>query len=190
MGMDDWEQNAEEDEAAVDVAPVSEEPPPVVSQAKPQVEEPSPGPAPVAVEEKVDAVVAEVEEAEEVAEVVVGDEKVSKLKEPDPRPHMNCVFIGHVDAGKSTTCGNVLFLTGCVDERAIEKYQKEGKNCGGRASTFRNSGQTLHNPRCTGAQILCAEHDCGCLPSGHWRAHHLCPQGRIRNWLRARRSDA
>merc|ERR1712136_696975 len=123
--MDDWEQNAEEDEAAVDVAPVSEEPPPVVSQAKPQVEEPSPGPAPVAVEEKVDA---EVEEAEEVAEVVVGDEKVSKLKEPDPRPHMNCVFIGHVDAGKSTTCGNVLFLTGCVDERAIEKYQKEAKD--------------------------------------------------------------
>jgi peptide chain release factor subunit 3 len=41
---------------------------------------------------------------------------------------MNVVFIGHVDAGKSTTCGNILYLTGCVDDRAIEKYQKEAKD--------------------------------------------------------------
>merc|ERR1719398_579023 len=28
----------------------------------------------------------------------------------------------------STTCGNILYLTGCVDERAIEKYMKEAKD--------------------------------------------------------------
>lgn len=53
--------------------------------------------------------------------------KFGKLKEPDPRPHLNLVFIGHVDAGKSTTCGNILFLTGKVDQRTIEKYEREAK---------------------------------------------------------------
>ena len=47
--------------------------------------------------------------------------------EPDPRAHLNLVFIGHVDAGKSTTCGNIMYLSGLVDERTIEKYQKEAK---------------------------------------------------------------
>ena len=47
--------------------------------------------------------------------------------EPDARPHLNLVFIGHVDAGKSTTCGNIMYLSGLVDERTIEKYQKEAK---------------------------------------------------------------
>ncbi|CDJ37895.1 G1 to S phase transition protein, putative [Eimeria tenella] len=47
---------------------------------------------------------------------------------PDARPHLNIVFIGHVDAGKSTTCGNILFLTGGVDVRTIEKYEKEAKD--------------------------------------------------------------
>lgn len=49
------------------------------------------------------------------------------LPEPDSRPHANIVFIGHVDAGKSTTCGNILFLSGHVDEQKIEKYKREAK---------------------------------------------------------------
>ena len=49
------------------------------------------------------------------------------VADPDPRPHLNLVFIGHVDAGKSTTCGNIMYLSGLVDERTIEKYQKEAK---------------------------------------------------------------
>ncbi|CAD7971043.1 unnamed protein product [Amoebophrya sp. A25] len=62
-------------------------------------------------------------EAEE--EVVV--KPPGSLPDPDSRPHANIVFIGHVDAGKSTTCGNILFLTGYVDDRTIEKYQREAK---------------------------------------------------------------
>lgn len=51
---------------------------------------------------------------------------------PPPCPsscseHMNIVFIGHVDAGKSTTAGQILFLTGGVDDRTIEKYEREAK---------------------------------------------------------------
>jgi len=37
------------------------------------------------------------------------------------------VFIGHVDAGKSTISGNILYLTGQVDSRTIEKYEREAK---------------------------------------------------------------
>ncbi|CAL0312382.1 unnamed protein product [Lupinus luteus] len=42
--------------------------------------------------------------------------------------HVNVVFIGHVDAGKSTTGGQILFLSGQVDERTIQKYEKEAKD--------------------------------------------------------------
>merc|ERR1712060_175093 len=61
----------------------------------------------------------------EEEEVEANDGDKSGPKEPDPRPHMNVVFIGHVDAGKSTTCGNILYLCGCVDDRTIEKYKQE-----------------------------------------------------------------
>ena len=40
------------------------------------------------------------------------------------REHLNIVFIGHVDAGKSTMAGQILFLTGGVDDRTIEKYER------------------------------------------------------------------
>ena len=47
--------------------------------------------------------------------------------EGDPREHLNTVFIGHVDAGKSTLSGSILFHTGQVDARAIEKFEREAK---------------------------------------------------------------
>lgn len=50
---------------------------------------------------------------------------VKEAEDDDPREHLNVVFIGHVDAGKSTCSGQVLYLTGMVNERLIEKYTKE-----------------------------------------------------------------
>ena len=41
--------------------------------------------------------------------------------EGDPVKHFNLVFIGHVDAGKSTLSGNILYLTKNVDKRTNEK---------------------------------------------------------------------
>ena len=52
---------------------------------------------------------------------------VLPTREGDPREHINLVFIGHVDAGKSTLCGNILYLTDNVDKRSIERYEKEAK---------------------------------------------------------------
>ncbi|CAH8456914.1 unnamed protein product [Schistosoma turkestanicum] len=40
---------------------------------------------------------------------------------------LNLVFIGHVDAGKSTIGGHLLYLTGMVDKRTLEKYEREAK---------------------------------------------------------------
>ncbi|KNH06227.1 eukaryotic release factor 3 [Perkinsela sp. CCAP 1560/4] len=43
----------------------------------------------------------------------------------DKRPHLSIVFCGHVDAGKSTCSGHILFITGNVDERTMEKNKRE-----------------------------------------------------------------
>ncbi|KAI1301875.1 Eukaryotic peptide chain release factor GTP-binding subunit ERF3A [Halotydeus destructor] len=45
----------------------------------------------------------------------------------EKKEHVNIVFIGHVDAGKSTIGGQLLFLTGMVDKRTLEKYEREAK---------------------------------------------------------------
>lgn len=46
------------------------------------------------------------------------------------KQHLNIVFIGHVDAGKSTMGGNLLYLCGMVDKRTLEKYEREAKEAG------------------------------------------------------------
>ncbi|MFQ5887071.1 MAG: GTP-binding protein, partial [Candidatus Hydrothermarchaeales archaeon] len=46
------------------------------------------------------------------------------------KPHMNLVFIGHVDHGKSTLVGRTLFESGEVKKHVIEKYQKEAAEKG------------------------------------------------------------
>lgn len=43
------------------------------------------------------------------------------------KSHLNIVFIGHVDAGKSTMGGHILYLTGMVDKRTLEKFEREAK---------------------------------------------------------------
>lgn len=43
------------------------------------------------------------------------------------KEHVNVVFIGHVDAGKSTIGGQIMYQTGMVDKRTLEKYEREAK---------------------------------------------------------------
>ncbi|KAM0669530.1 hypothetical protein ACQRIT_004663 [Beauveria bassiana] len=52
------------------------------------------------------------------------------LKEIYGKEHVNVIFIGHVDAGKSTLGGSILYATGMVDERTMDKYKKEAKDLG------------------------------------------------------------
>jgi len=44
--------------------------------------------------------------------------------------HINLVVIGHVDAGKSTTTGHLIYKCGGIDKRTIEKYEKEAAEMG------------------------------------------------------------
>jgi len=46
------------------------------------------------------------------------------------KPHLNIVVIGHVDSGKSTTTGHLIFKCGGVDDRTIEKFKKEAAEMG------------------------------------------------------------
>ena len=52
------------------------------------------------------------------------------LKEIYGKEHVNIIFIGHVDAGKSTLGGSILYATGMVDQRTLDKYKREAKDMG------------------------------------------------------------
>merc|ERR1719495_382205 len=44
--------------------------------------------------------------------------------------HINIVVIGHVDSGKSTTTGHLIYKCGGIDKRTIEKFEKESSESG------------------------------------------------------------
>ena len=67
-------------------------------------------------------------DAVEKEQAAVVDEEV--LEEVYGKEHVNLIFIGHVDAGKSTLGGSILYATGMVDERTMDKYKREAKEAG------------------------------------------------------------
>jgi elongation factor 1-alpha len=44
--------------------------------------------------------------------------------------HINIVVIGHVDSGKSTTTGHLIYKCGGIDKRTIERFEKEASDMG------------------------------------------------------------
>ena len=46
------------------------------------------------------------------------------------KEHINLVVIGHVDSGKSTTTGHLIYKCGGIDKRVIEKFEKEAQDMG------------------------------------------------------------
>ncbi|XP_043568049.1 eukaryotic peptide chain release factor GTP-binding subunit ERF3A [Chiloscyllium plagiosum] len=94
-----WDQKAEPSEAEPGGGPAGDGGPPLVT--------------PVGMEEEEDV---------SMPTVAVVVEPGAPRKE-----HVNVVFIGHVDAGKSTIGGQIMYLTGMVDKRTLEKYEREAK---------------------------------------------------------------
>jgi elongation factor 1-alpha len=46
------------------------------------------------------------------------------------KEHLNLVFIGHVDAGKSTSVGRILYETGAISEQTLNKLKEEAAKVG------------------------------------------------------------
>jgi elongation factor 1-alpha len=49
---------------------------------------------------------------------------------PKDKLHMNIVVIGHVDSGKSTTTGHLIYKLGGIDERTIKKFEEQANQMG------------------------------------------------------------
>jgi len=62
----------------------------------------------------------------------MSDKKGDKDKDSRKKPkiHINIVVIGHVDSGKSTTTGHLIYKCGGIDKRTIEKFEKEAQESG------------------------------------------------------------
>ena len=50
--------------------------------------------------------------------------------EDKSKPHLNIVFVGHVDHGKSTTVGRLLLDSGHIEAHVIEKFEQEAAERG------------------------------------------------------------
>ncbi|KAF9875958.1 elongation factor Tu GTP binding domain-containing protein [Colletotrichum karsti] len=71
-----------------------------------------------------------VREADAVQQEQTADVDDETLKEIYGKEHVNIIFIGHVDAGKSTLGGSILVSTGMVDKRTLDKYKIEAQESG------------------------------------------------------------
>jgi elongation factor 1-alpha len=49
---------------------------------------------------------------------------------PSEKIHVNIVVIGHVDSGKSTSTGHMIYQCGGIDKRQLEKFEKEAQEMG------------------------------------------------------------
>ncbi len=69
------------------------------------------------------------------------------------KPHLNLAVIGHIDHGKSTLVGRLLFETGAVPAHIIEKYKEEAKAKGKESFVFAWVMDSLKEERDRGITI-------------------------------------
>jgi len=103
----------EKTEASGNTSPTSGRSSPVPSKAEQKAEQ------------KAEARRADLVAQEQAAEV--GEEVLDEIY---GKEHVNVIFLGHVDAGKSTLGGSILYASGMVDERTMDKYKRESKELG------------------------------------------------------------
>ena len=59
--------------------------------------------------------------------------------------------IGHVDSGKSTTTGHLIYKCGGIDKRTIEKFEKEAAELG--KGSFKYGEGSPNYCRCTSLSL-------------------------------------
>ncbi len=75
------------------------------------------------------------------------------------KEHLNIVFIGHVDAGKSTTVGRILYEAGKIPEQTIKKLREEAEKLGKATFEFAFVMDRLKEERERGVTIDVAHQD-------------------------------
>jgi elongation factor 1-alpha len=69
------------------------------------------------------------------------------------KPHLNLIFIGHVDHGKSTTVGRLLYDTGSLSEQEYRKLKEEADSRGKGSFAFAYAMDRLKEERERGVTI-------------------------------------
>lgn len=69
------------------------------------------------------------------------------------KTHINIVFIGHVDHGKSTTVGRLLFDAGAIDEQTMRKLKEKAAELGKAGFEFAYTMDTLKEEQERGVTI-------------------------------------
>jgi len=73
----------------------------------------------------------------------------------DGKPHLSIVICGHVDSGKSTTTGRLLFELGGIPEREMEKLKAEAERLGKQSFAFAFYMDRQKEERERGVTIAC-----------------------------------
>merc|ERR1711939_646034 len=73
----------------------------------------------------------------------------------DGKPHLSIVICGHVDSGKSTTTGRLIFELGGIDEPTLEKLKAEADALGKSSFTFAFFMDRQKEERERGVTISC-----------------------------------
>jgi len=71
------------------------------------------------------------------------------------KKHLGIVIVGHVDAGKSTTTGRLLFELGGLPERELDKLRKEAQELGKESFLFAFFMDKSKDERARGVTIQC-----------------------------------
>ena len=69
------------------------------------------------------------------------------------KPHINVVFVGHVDHGKSTTIGRLFYDAGVIDEQAMRKLKEKAEELGKGGFEFAFVMDNLKEERESGVTI-------------------------------------
>jgi len=77
----------------------------------------------------------------------------------DKKPHLNLVFIGHVDHGKSTAVGRILYDTGALSDVDLRKLKEEAAKVGKATFEFAFAMDRLKEERERGLTIDIAHRD-------------------------------
>lgn len=67
------------------------------------------------------------------------------------KTHVNVVIIGHVDSGKSTTTGHLVYKCGGVDQRRLEKFEKTAAQVRTRGRTAKDARGFIPKDACVGS---------------------------------------